>query len=77
LCILKGRRPYSDSVEELTPLRDDWISAVPLVMTVLALLANPKLATTLSNKGWGAHLLDARAVQLIGDENFLAENHSG
>jgi hypothetical protein len=75
--VLGGREPYADSIEELTPLRHDWISAVPLAMTVLALLADPKLATTLSNKGWGAHLLDARAVRLIADGNFLAGIHSG
>ncbi len=75
--VLAGREPYADSIEELTPLRDDWISAIPLAMTALALMANPKLAATLSNKGWGAHLLDIRAVRLIADENFLTENHSG
>jgi predicted ATP-grasp superfamily ATP-dependent carboligase len=75
--VLAGRGPYAGSIEELTPLRDDWISAIPLAMTVLALLADPNLATTLSNKGWGAHLLDARTIRLIEDENFPAKNHSG
>ena len=75
--LLAGREPYAGSVEELTPLRDGSISAIPLATTVLALLADPKLATTLSNKGWGAHLLDARAARIIEEENFPARIHSG
>src|SRR5882757_5186958 len=66
-----GRRgPYAGSAEELTPLRRDWIGAVPLAMTALALLANPKLAGTLSKKGWGAHLLGAESIRMIESENF-------
>jgi predicted ATP-grasp superfamily ATP-dependent carboligase len=65
-----GRGPYADSVEELTPVRRDWIGAVPLAMTALALLANPGMATTLSKKGWGAHLLDARTIRSIEDQHF-------
>jgi predicted ATP-grasp superfamily ATP-dependent carboligase len=64
------RGPYADSVEELTPVRRDWISAVPLAMIALALLADPKLATTLSKKGWGAHLLGAESIRLIEGEKF-------
>jgi predicted ATP-grasp superfamily ATP-dependent carboligase len=64
------RGPYAASVEELTPVRRDWISAVPLAMTALALLANPKLAGTLSKKGWGAHLLGIESIRLIESENF-------
>lgn len=75
--ILAGRAPYAGSIEELTPLRDDWISAIPLALTALALLADPKLAITLAKKGWGAHLLDARTIRIIQDENFPATNHSG
>jgi hypothetical protein len=70
-----GREPYAGSVEELTPVRHDWISAIPLGMTALALLANPKLAATLSKKGWGAHLLDARSMRLI--EDGRGDHHSG
>jgi hypothetical protein len=64
----RGR--YAESIEELTPVRSDWISAVPLAMTALALLANPKLAGTLSKKGWGAHLLGNESIRLIESENF-------
>ena len=62
--------PYAGSIEELTPVRRDWISAVPLAMITLALLANPKLAGTLSKKGWGAHLLGIESIRLIERENF-------
>jgi predicted ATP-grasp superfamily ATP-dependent carboligase len=64
------RGPYAGSIEELTPVRSDWISAVPLAMTALALLANPKLVGTLSKKGWGAHLLGIESIRLIESENF-------
>jgi predicted ATP-grasp superfamily ATP-dependent carboligase len=62
--------PYAGSIEELTPVRSDWISVVPLAMAALALLANPKLAGTLSRKGWGAHLLTIESIRLIESENF-------
>jgi predicted ATP-grasp superfamily ATP-dependent carboligase len=68
--VAAGRGPYTDSIEELTPVRQDWISAVPHAMTALALLANPKLAGTLSKKGWGAHLLGIETIRLIEGENF-------
>jgi predicted ATP-grasp superfamily ATP-dependent carboligase len=68
--IAAGRGSYADSVEELTPVRRDWVSAVPLAMTALALLANPKLAGTLSKKGWGAHLLGIESIRRIESENF-------
>ena len=77
----RGRsEPYTGSVEEMTPVRLDWISAVPLAMTALALLANPKLAGTLSKKGWGEHLLGIKSIRLIESENFSrvdAGFHSG
>jgi hypothetical protein len=68
--IAARRGSYADSIEELTPVRRDWISAVPLAMTALALLADPKLAGTLSKKGWGAHLLGIESIRLIESENF-------
>jgi hypothetical protein len=34
------------------------------------LLANPRLAGTLSKKGWGAHLLGVESIRLIESENF-------
>ena len=51
-------------------MRCDWISAVPLAMTAVALLANPELAGTLSKKGWGEHLLGIESIRLIERENF-------
>ena len=43
----------------------DWPSAMPLVMTMVLLFAWPSIATRLQSKGWGSHLLGARAVALI------------
>src|SRR5450759_372842 len=68
--LLVGNGPYADSAEELTPVRLDWFSAVPLVMTAIFLLAVPKRAATLARGGWGAHLLDPRSIRLIESEDF-------
>jgi predicted ATP-grasp superfamily ATP-dependent carboligase len=75
--LVARRAPYAGSIEELTPARHDWISTIPVAMIALALVASPKLAATLANKGWGAHLLDARAARLIEENNFAAGHHSG
>jgi predicted ATP-grasp superfamily ATP-dependent carboligase len=62
--------PYAGSTEELTPMRLDWISAVPLAMIAIILVAAPKLATDLARKGWGAHLLDIASIRTIASEDF-------
>ena len=63
LAARRGR--YQGSVEELTPVRRDWPSAVPLAATALLLMASPRLAARLQQTGWGSHLLGARAIALI------------
>jgi hypothetical protein len=68
--LLTGGGPYADSAEELTPVRLDWISAVPLAMTAIFLLVAPKLAVRLARGGWGAHLLDLGSIGLIESEDF-------
>jgi predicted ATP-grasp superfamily ATP-dependent carboligase len=68
--LLTGAGPYADSAEELTPVRLDWLSAVPLAMTAILLLFAPKLAIRLARGGWGAHLLDLRSIGLIESEDF-------
>jgi predicted ATP-grasp superfamily ATP-dependent carboligase len=65
-----GAGPYADSTEELTPVRLDWVSAVPLVMTAMALLATPRSAAFLARSGFGAHLLDLESIRWIGSKNF-------
>ena len=62
--------PYAGSTEELTPVRLDWISAVPLAMVAMALLAAPKLGVTLASGGWGSHLLDIGSIRRIEREEF-------
>ena len=57
--------PYAGSREELTPLRLDWFSIVPLLMTMLFLLVNPRLAHELPKRGWGAHLLSPQTIRMI------------
>jgi ATP-grasp domain len=68
--LLVGGGPYADSTEELTPMRLDWISAVPLAMTAIALLAAPKIAANLARGGWGAHLLDLASIRQIERDDF-------
>jgi predicted ATP-grasp superfamily ATP-dependent carboligase len=68
--LLRGIGPYAGSTEELTPVRLDWISAVPLAAIAMAMLVAPKLALPLARKGWGAHLLDIASVRLIANEEF-------
>ena len=67
--LLTGSGPYADSAEELTPVRLDWISGVPLAMTAIFLLVAPKLAVRLATGGWGAHLLDLGSIGLIESED--------
>jgi hypothetical protein len=72
--LLTGSGLYAGSTEELTPVRLDWISAVPLAMTAIALLIAPKLANRLARKGWGAHLLDIASVRQIESEDFVRQD---
>ncbi|MBR0794314.1 hypothetical protein JQ615_02815 [Bradyrhizobium jicamae] len=65
-----GHGAYQGSTEELTPVRLDWLSAVPLAMTVALLLASPRLATRLARGGFGAHLLDRESIRAIESEDF-------
>jgi predicted ATP-grasp superfamily ATP-dependent carboligase len=68
--VLTSRGLYAESVEELTPVRLDWISALPLMATAMLLLVAPKRAKILVRSGWGSHLLDLRSIRLIESENF-------
>jgi len=68
--LLVGSGPTADSTEELTPVRLDWLSAVPLATTAIFLLAAPKSAATLAKAGWGAHLLDLRTIRQIESADF-------
>jgi predicted ATP-grasp superfamily ATP-dependent carboligase len=62
--------PYAGSSEELTPVGLDWLSAVPLAITVGVLLASPALAIKLARAGFGAHLLDLGSIRKIEGEGF-------
>ncbi len=65
-----GGGPYAGSTEELTPLRLDWISAVPLAMIATVLLVAPGRGVALARGGWGAHLLDIASIRMIESEEF-------
>ncbi|MDO8397021.1 MAG: ATP-grasp domain-containing protein [Bradyrhizobium sp.] len=65
-----GGGPYAGSAEELTPLRLDWISAVPLALIAMVLLAAPGRGVALARGGWGAHLLDIASIRMIESGEF-------
>jgi hypothetical protein len=68
--LLNRREPYDASCEELTPVRADWISAVPVGLTMLMLSASPHAAVTLALGGFGAHLLSCDGIRKIEGEEF-------
>lgn len=71
--LLKGSEPYADSHEEMTPLALDWMSALPLALTAMLLLARPKAALTLTRGGFGAHLLSRESILKIESEAFPSQ----
>jgi hypothetical protein len=75
--LLTGGAPYGDSSEELTPVRLDWISAVPLTMTAAFLLASPNSAIKLARGGFGAHLLDLGSIRKIESEEYMRRPGEG
>lgn len=58
---------YKDSVEELTPVTLDWMSALPCAATGFAVLMHPKTSHILPSLGWGAGLLTAESIRIIED----------
>jgi hypothetical protein len=58
------------AAKKLTPVRSDWISAVPLAVTVALLLASPQSVVKLARGGFGAHLLDLASIRVIEGEEF-------
>jgi predicted ATP-grasp superfamily ATP-dependent carboligase len=68
--LMMANGPYAGSSEELTPVRLDWFSAVPLAMTAALLLASPNSAIKLARGGFGAHLLDLGSIRKIESEGF-------
>ena len=68
--LLRASGPYRGSSEELTPVKLDWLSAIPLAMTAMLLLASPGLANRLARRGYGAHLLDIGSVRTIARADF-------
>jgi hypothetical protein len=59
---------YENSVEELTPVTLDWMSAIPCAATGFAVLMHPKTSRILPSRGWGAGLLTPEAIRIIRDE---------
>jgi hypothetical protein len=51
-------------------VRLDWLSAVPLAMIAMVLLAAPGRGIALARGGWGEHLLDIASIRRIESEEF-------
>ncbi len=56
---------YAGSEEELTPLKYDWQSIVPVAATGAAVLLHPNMADKLPKWGWGAGLLTPQSIEKI------------
>jgi hypothetical protein len=69
----RGNGPYTGSREEMTPVREDWMSTMPLATTAALLLARPSAANALARGGFGAHLLSRESIRLIESEAFLSQ----
>ncbi len=63
--LLLKRPPFNGSREELTPVRFDWLSGIPAIVTALWLLVDPRAAHYLPEKGWGSHLLNPESIRRI------------
>jgi len=63
--LLTNRGAYRASREELTPVRWDWLSVIPLIVAALWLLVRPAAAHDLPKKGWGPHLLNPESIRKI------------
>ena len=75
--LFAGSGPYAGSTEELTPVRLDWISAVPLAMIAIAAAGRAEARGQRWRRGgWGAHLLDLGSIRRIESEDF-SDRHSG
>jgi len=63
--LVRAKEPYSGSREELTPLGWDWLSAIPLLVVLLRLLASPASAVGLSRRTSQSHQLNLDSVRVI------------
>ncbi len=70
--LMTASGPYAASCEELMPVRLDWPSAAPLLMTAALMLASPQSALKLARGGFGAHLLDLGSIRMIERPDFLS-----
>ena len=65
--ILLGWGEYADSREELTPVRLDPPSVIPVIAVLTRLLLNPGSAPTVAGKAVTAYSLTAKAVRAVID----------
>jgi predicted ATP-grasp superfamily ATP-dependent carboligase len=70
LCRRTGR--YAGSVEELTPVQIDWLSALPLAWVAIWMLATPSAADGISRTYASSHQLSANAIKIIRDRYYAA-----
>jgi len=68
--LARGQGPYAGSREEMTPVHTDWMSAVPLAITAMLLLARPQAANAFARGGFGAHLLSRESIRKIESDSL-------
>jgi hypothetical protein len=62
--------PYAGFFEQLTAVRSDSISAVPLALTATLMLAAPRRAVAFAQGGFGLRLLDLESIRRIENADF-------
>jgi hypothetical protein len=62
---------YAGSCEELTPVRWDRPSGIPVVFAAIWMLVNPRMAQALPKVAWGNHLLTSESIRKIQEEIVL------
>jgi predicted ATP-grasp superfamily ATP-dependent carboligase len=72
-CAVFKRGVYKDSQEDLTPLKKDWQSLIPLAFVGLQLLINPARAQQIAGRAVSTYALTPSAVEKI---NSLASSRT-
>src|SRR5207253_653591 len=72
---LAGQAEFARSREELTPVRRDPWSLVPLAAVSALVLLSPQTATALVTKTVGSYALSAEAVKTITSTDFPHRGH--
>jgi predicted ATP-grasp superfamily ATP-dependent carboligase len=68
--LCSGSGHFAGTVEELTPVQIDWLSALPLVWVAVWMLATPRAAHNISGTYASSHQLSGKAIKIIRDRYY-------